>query len=146
MIERCSSSSGVSYVYDLDSTLSFPCPFDEYSSCTFRSDEILRVELHRMFRVISASDYLAKFASDRSRMKKEDGSWLKPPPSYSCIRTRSSENNLEQFIVMNKKNGDEDVHSDGHSDEYGCVMGLKDLICSFGSKLVGDDEKEEITL
>ncbi len=29
------------------------------------------------------------FASDRSHMKKEDGTWIAPPPSYPCIQTQS---------------------------------------------------------
>ena len=44
--------------------------------------------LARLFRVVAADEYLAAFASDRSHMLKEDGSWLAEPPTYPCIQTQ----------------------------------------------------------
>jgi len=41
----------------------------------------------RQFRVIPAQDFLAHFASDRSHMKKSDGSWHSTPPTYPPIST-----------------------------------------------------------
>ena len=37
--------------------------------------------------MIPASDFLCKFASDRSHMRGSDGKWLSPPPDYPCIAT-----------------------------------------------------------
>ncbi|PIK46859.1 hypothetical protein BSL78_16276 [Apostichopus japonicus] len=68
-------SNQKSFVYDLDSTLQFPCSFDEYVQLALRSDAYLQRQLHRMFRVIPGQLYLDTFASDRSHMKHEDGSW-----------------------------------------------------------------------
>ena len=74
-------------VYDLDSELPFPTFFWKYATETFRRDEALPPEWHRMFRLVSASDYLKHFASDRHHMKRKDGSWIKTPPDYSPIST-----------------------------------------------------------
>jgi len=87
-------------VYDLDTVLQFPCNFKEYFSQAIRPDSILNEKFHRHFRVIQAQDFLSTFASDRSHMKHPDGTWIKLPPSYPCIRTSESENNLKNFIRM----------------------------------------------
>lgn len=110
-------------VYDLDTTLPFPCAFDEYQSQTFKKDEILNPKfrryilppsycwkifindiLYRYFRVVSAQEYLQTFASDRRHMKKL-GLWIKPPPSYDPIKTPESNHNLDKFICMNSNEG-----------------------------------------
>ena len=41
----------------------------------------------RFFRVIPAEVYLTTFSSDRRHMRRPDGSWIKPPPSYAPIQT-----------------------------------------------------------
>jgi hypothetical protein len=76
---------GKCVVYDLDSELPFPTFFHKYVTETFRTDEVLKPEYHRFFRVVPAEQFLLTFASDRSHMRKEDGSWLKPPPNYPPI-------------------------------------------------------------
>lgn len=43
----------------------------------------------RYFRVVPAPVYLQNFASDRSHMKRPDGTWIKPPPDYACIKSAS---------------------------------------------------------
>ncbi|XP_054713096.1 protein N-terminal glutamine amidohydrolase-like [Uloborus diversus] len=94
-----------SVVYDLDSTLPFPVPFEKYAPLTFQFDSLLPVSHHRFFRVIPAKIYLEIFASDRSRMKKADGTWIKQPPPYPCLTTNESTNNLEDFISMDSSRG-----------------------------------------
>ncbi|GAB6019336.1 Protein N-terminal glutamine amidohydrolase, variant 2 [Chamberlinius hualienensis] len=90
-----------SVVYDLDSTLPFPCKFLQYATCTFKSDEFLKNVFHRKFRVIEAELFLQGFASDRSHMLQSgSGEWLKPPPTYPCIQTSDSSNNLPEFLSM----------------------------------------------
>lgn len=101
-------------MYDLDTTLPFPCPADVYSREAFRSDAKLKAAFRRQVeaieffglnmvskyqvyrlvcvifrktRVIPAVTYLQKFASDRSHMKHADGTWRMPPPPYPCIET-----------------------------------------------------------
>ncbi|XP_017484580.1 PREDICTED: protein N-terminal glutamine amidohydrolase isoform X3 [Rhagoletis zephyria] len=58
-------------VFDLDTTLPFPTYF------------------HKYFRVIPAETYLSEFSSDRRHMRRPDGSWIKPPPSYPPIQSSS---------------------------------------------------------
>lgn len=89
-------------VYDLDSVLSFPCPFSRYWEEGIRPDANLRPDFGRHFRLVPAALFLTTFASDRSHMRSPlDGSWLQPPPDYPCIRTPASSNNLDSFISMN---------------------------------------------
>ncbi|XP_077993403.1 protein N-terminal glutamine amidohydrolase-like isoform X2 [Glandiceps talaboti] len=95
-------------VFDLDTLLSFPCQFSDYSLATFRSDEMLLPQYHRMFRVIPAKVFIETFASDRSHMKK-DGEWQSPPPTYPCIETEASKMNLDDFINMNRDVGQGEV-------------------------------------
>ncbi|XP_071594412.1 protein N-terminal glutamine amidohydrolase isoform X2 [Heliangelus exortis] len=89
------SSGEQNFIYDLDTVLPFPCPFDMYSVEAFRSDDSLHPEFHRKIRMIRADLYLKTFASDRSHMKDANGKWQKPPPSYPCIET------AEQLLSLN---------------------------------------------
>ncbi|KAK2537149.1 Wdyhv1 [Columba livia] len=114
------SSGEQNFIYDLDTVLPFPCPFDLYSVEAFRLDDGLRPEFHRKIRMIRADLYLTTFASDRSHMKDAHGKWQKPPPSYPCIQTADSKMNLDDFISMNPKVG------------WGSVFPLSDFVHRFG--------------
>ncbi|XP_069636096.1 protein N-terminal glutamine amidohydrolase isoform X2 [Haliaeetus albicilla] len=81
------SSGKQNFIYDLDTVLPFPCPFDVYSVEAFRLDDSLHPEFRRKIRMVRADLYLKTFASDRSHMKDANGKWQKPPPSYPCIET-----------------------------------------------------------
>nr|XP_048697598.1 protein N-terminal glutamine amidohydrolase isoform X4 [Caretta caretta] len=81
------SSGDQNFIYDLDTVLPFPCPFDTYIEEAFKSDDILLPGFRRKIRLIRADLYLKTFASDRSHMKDAHGHWQKPPPSYPCIET-----------------------------------------------------------
>nr|CAG4641985.1 EOG090X0C0Q [Eurycercus lamellatus] len=89
-----------SLVYDLDTVLPFPCPFLQYGRATLREDEALQSRFQRFFRVIPATEFLEVFSSDRSHMKREDGSWMKPPPTYPPIHCGPSTHNFPSFISM----------------------------------------------
>lgn len=65
---------------DLDSELPFPCPLGRYLEDTF-PEGVQRAFAPR-FRVMKGSDYLLGLSSDRSHMRKADGSWLAPPPPW----------------------------------------------------------------
>jgi len=54
-------------------------------------------------------------------MKRPDGSWIKPPPEYPCIKTNDCGNNLEGFISM-----------DVNKFDTGIVVNLKELNSRFG--------------
>lgn len=92
---------GVALVYDFDTLLEpLPMDFSEYASLTFRLDACMPAKYRRMFRVIDAKTFLAKFASDRSHMRGQDGSYTLPPPSWPKIKTEEETNNLQSFIDM----------------------------------------------
>ncbi|CAG4978202.1 unnamed protein product [Parnassius apollo] len=92
-------------VYDLDSELPFPTFFHKYVTETFRTDQVLKSDFHRFFRVVSAKQFLQHFASDRRHMKRPDGSWIKPPPPYPAICTSVSTHNLDEYINMDLGSG-----------------------------------------
>ncbi|XP_077600117.1 protein N-terminal glutamine amidohydrolase [Stigmatopora nigra] len=92
-------------VYDLDSTLPFPCTLKAYGAHGLRADDALRSEYRRKFRAVPADLFLAKFASDRSHMKNGDGSWKTPPPPYPPIAVADCSMNLEDFICMDPNRG-----------------------------------------
>ncbi|XP_030645274.1 protein N-terminal glutamine amidohydrolase isoform X2 [Chanos chanos] len=111
---------GQSYIYDLDTILPFPCPFDVYSREAFKSNEYLKPMYRRKLRVIPANVYLQHFASDRSHMKDPSGTWRMPPPPYACIETAESSMNLDDFISMDAKKG------------WGQVYDLPEFVQLFG--------------
>ncbi|XP_052842837.1 protein N-terminal glutamine amidohydrolase isoform X2 [Drosophila gunungcola] len=98
-------------VFDLDTTLPFPTYFHKYVTETFRSDLALRPEHHRFFRVIPADTYLIEFSSDRRHMRRPDGSWIKPPPSYPPILSNTNIHCLGDFICMSAGKGPGAVYS-----------------------------------
>ncbi|XP_069931566.1 protein N-terminal glutamine amidohydrolase isoform X4 [Oryctolagus cuniculus] len=116
------SSGGQSFIYDLDTVLPFPCPFDTYVEDAFKSDDDIHPQFRRKFRVIRADSYLKNFASDRSHMKDSSGNWREPPPPYPCIETGDSKMNLNDFISMDPKVG------------WGAVYTLSEFAHRFGSK------------
>ncbi len=77
------------------SKLDFSFSFFMYGLGFFFSSHNLILLPNRKFRVIPAEVFLATFASDRSHMKNEDGSWMQPPPSYPCIATQGTVSILE---------------------------------------------------
>lgn len=98
-------------VFDLDSVLDFPCGLQEYSALALRSDRDLNPQYHRMIRSVPADLFLQKFSSDRSHMKKPDGSWTMPPPDYPPVQTSETSSNLDLFIQMHQDHGLGRVHS-----------------------------------
>ncbi|XP_032659409.1 protein N-terminal glutamine amidohydrolase [Chelonoidis abingdonii] len=116
------ASGDQNFIYDLDTVLPFPCPFDTYIQESFKSDDILLPGFRRKIRLIQADLYLKTFASDRSHMKDASGHWQKPPPSYPCIETADSKMNLDDFISMNPKVG------------WGLVFLLPDFVERYGRR------------
>ncbi|XP_028402330.1 protein N-terminal glutamine amidohydrolase-like [Dendronephthya gigantea] len=107
------------YVYDLDTTLDFPCNLKEYAEKALQNESQFITTFHRFFRVIPAPYFLKTFASDRSHMKNNDGEWMKPPPNYPLIKTQDSSMNLFEFIDMKTDNG------------HGTIMDMKKLLEHF---------------
>jgi protein N-terminal glutamine amidohydrolase len=84
-------------VYDLDTTLEFPCRLDAYLRSSFPHAGRIERSLAPRFRVIEADRFRATFASDRSHMT-EHGRWKAVPPPWPLIRTAESAMNLDRFV------------------------------------------------
>ena len=87
-------------VRDQDSSLgrgSKPVSVDLYVDETFLPLPRSVMDLAPKFRVVSAQEFLAEFASDRGHMQDPDGSWIAPPPDWPPIGT---ETNLFEFVDM----------------------------------------------
>jgi hypothetical protein len=65
---------------DLDSDLPFPCRLGRYLEDSFPSG--VQRAYHPVFRVMAGGDYVRGLISDRSHMRRPDGSWIAPPPSW----------------------------------------------------------------
>jgi hypothetical protein len=72
---------------DLDSELPFPCPLGRYLEDTYPAG-VQRAFAPR-FRVIRGEDYLRDFSTDRSHMRRSDGSWIAPPPAWPAPGSQS---------------------------------------------------------
>lgn len=84
-------------VWDLDSRLLFPCSLDEWLAGSFPHQEALAARLRPVFRLVPAGAFRNRFRSDRSHMRRPDGSWLAPPPDWPPIGEGT---NLARFIDM----------------------------------------------
>ena len=92
-------ADGTRHALDLDSDLPFPCPLARYLAESFppMRDERRQPTFRPIFRVIPAADYLTGLASDRSQMRKPDGSYLAPPPPWPAPG-RGKSNTLMAWI------------------------------------------------
>ncbi|RIA86537.1 N-terminal glutamine amidase-domain-containing protein [Glomus cerebriforme] len=117
-------------VYDFDTILPFPCDFSTYTQESF---QILNIpQYQRKFRIIPAETYLRVFASDRSHMIKEDGTWNSPPPTYPPISTSDSVNNLESFINMTENLDSNDFGQVFNEDDFKRKFGFTKFSIIFG--------------
>merc|ERR1712224_84631 len=90
-------------VYDLDSRLEFGSSFDVYAMLTFQPDVQREPERRPYFRVVSAETYTRAFASDRTHMRKADGGWKRPPPTWPPIVSKDGcTNTLPSFLNMGR--------------------------------------------
>ncbi|EGD77534.1 WDYHV domain-containing protein containing 1 [Salpingoeca rosetta] len=99
--------TGQPSVFDLDTTLPFPCPIEEYWHKAFLTDW-LPPRLHPMFRVVKRDDFLAHFSSDRSHMLR-DGDYIAAPPPYPPIQRNGVATNLMKYIEMSHEDRDKGV-------------------------------------
>ena len=90
-------------IWDLDSTLPFPCKAADYFENAFRPDNEMREALRQNFRVVPTDVFLRTFASDRRHMRNATtGAWNASPPTYPPIRGVEAECgwNLDRFWDM----------------------------------------------
>ena len=73
-------AGGRLYALDLDTTLGFPLEAQAYVEAAFPRG--LSPEEEPRFRLVPSRDYVEGLASDRSHMRRSDGSWLAPPPPW----------------------------------------------------------------
>lgn len=86
-------------VWDFDSTLPCPCAAPSYLAATFPTLPAKFKHVAPWFRICSAAQFVATFASDRRHMRKPDGSWQKDPPPWPCIQPPGQpEHTLGDFV------------------------------------------------
>jgi len=86
---------------------------------------------------VPAETYLRVFASDRSHMRMEDGTWLSEPPTYPVIKVAACEHNLPTFWSMGiprlKTRKEQNAMMEAVNEgDYGVVMNLEELMILFG--------------
>ena len=96
-------------VFDLDSSLDFPCTKEEYFAKSVRPELSLKEKHEHIFRVIHAQQFLDHFSSDRSHMSSAQVS----PPSWPPIigPMASSQNTFPLYRYMNEADECECVRS-----------------------------------
>ena len=87
-------------IWDLDSTLGFPVAAAEYLQRSFRAD--MPTEIAPLFRVVAAAELVRALSSDRSHMRRPDGSFDRPPPPWPPISAPERGSNLRRFIDMER--------------------------------------------
>ncbi|KAI3438634.1 hypothetical protein D9Q98_001056 [Chlorella vulgaris] len=86
-------------VFDLDTTLPFPCTLGEYQQQALLGGNDLLPRFQRFYRIVPAPLLLQHFASDRSHMRDTEGLWLQPPPPHPCITTADGRvNTLPSYL------------------------------------------------
>eukprot|EP01031_Cornospumella_fuschlensis_P029650 gene29650-35788_t len=85
-------------ILDFDTNLSFNSPVLEYTLRSFRPDMDIKAEYRQYLRVLTASEYLECFASDRSHMRESN----MPFPPWPAIRGSKAPTamNLMKFVDM----------------------------------------------
>lgn len=76
----------------------------------------------RKYRVISGEAFLGHFSSDRSHMRRADGSWLAEPPSYAPIKNGERKMNLHQYMDMGNSDRKPDGTNADLAGPYGIVF------------------------
>ena len=66
---------------DLDSDLPFPGPAAAHLQASFPED--VQASMRPLFRLLPASFYTTELRSDRSHMRRADGSWIAQPPPWT---------------------------------------------------------------
>eukprot|EP00730_Choanoeca_flexa_P014084 TRINITY_DN6024_c0_g1_i1.p1 TRINITY_DN6024_c0_g1~~TRINITY_DN6024_c0_g1_i1.p1 ORF type:complete len:242 (+),score=28.99 TRINITY_DN6024_c0_g1_i1:76-801(+) len=115
-VSRTNSDLAPAMIYDLDTSLPFPCPMATYMEHALQDTCESTVVEPPLLKWIPATHYLTCFSSDRTHMLNQDGSWLASPPKYAPI-VQGRQNTLPRFIDM-----------DDCSD--GSVATLEDVLAS----------------
>ncbi len=82
------------WVLDLDSRLPFPTPLFDYVRGSF--PDAAPLGARPRFRPVSAPRYVRDFKSDRRHMRRDDGSFVRPPPPWDP--PSASQSNLAGWL------------------------------------------------
>lgn len=83
-------------VWDLDCALGMPLPARVWLDASFEPPAPRA--LAPRFRVMPSETFVRAFASDRRHMRRQDGSWLVPPPPWPVIGAGTHA--LERFVEL----------------------------------------------
>lgn len=72
-------------IWDPDCSLGAPLPLESWLEASFPHGDAVPPRFQPRFRVVPRADFHRVFASDRSHMRAEDGSWLQKPPPWPRI-------------------------------------------------------------
>jgi hypothetical protein len=93
-------------------------------------------------RVVPAASLLRHFASDRSHMRRPDGSWSAPPPQYPCISAQDGSGccmNLQRYRDMEcdlLQDRQQQGHAQGGTPSSS-RLGRMPVLAAAGAALVG---------
>ncbi len=94
-------------IYDLDTRLPCPVPFNIYYQHTFPAPTQIPQHLFIQVRVIPLAAYLTHFHSNRHHMRNAAGEPLVPFPTWPCILTPNSRRiDLFDYMDMTRKLND----------------------------------------
>lgn len=78
-------TEGHCQVWDLDSRLGAPVAAELWFAASFPDVERWPKRYVPRFRLLSAAEYVASLSSDRSHMRRADGTYREPPPPWPAI-------------------------------------------------------------
>ena len=87
-------------IFDLDTSLPFPCPLDTYVNEAFKPSHCIAQRFKALFRAVEGQEFMSHFSSDRSHMLKPDGSYSADPPAYPPIYNGRDDTNVMGFVDM----------------------------------------------
>jgi hypothetical protein len=90
----------VPVVWDLDTRLETPSPFDRWWEGTFAALDRLPERLEPVFRLLTRQEYFEVFSSDRSHMRSEEGGYKKPPPPWEPIYDPATGHTLDRLVDL----------------------------------------------
>ncbi|KAI5682876.1 hypothetical protein M9H77_04104 [Catharanthus roseus] len=131
-IQKRKDENSSSMVWDLDSSLQFPCPLATYIAETIRPSFKLFSDFQRFFRIVHAPLFLQYFASDRRHMKDPAGNWVSEPPSYEAIVAKDGTvHNVNEYMDLSSaellKNLEADELSAVFTQKLGVVVSESQL-------------------
>jgi len=86
-------------LFDFDTTLGFPVRAGDWIFDSFPRE--IESRFRPLFRLLPGREYVESLASDRSHMRKPDGSWAAPPPPWPPFGMGRS-NNLADLLDMSR--------------------------------------------